>query len=198
MNEPGTATLAARLDRIPVWPYQRRVLWIVGAGFFFAFFDAVSIGFALPLIESEFDLSKATASLAVAVGLLAYVVGGLLDSRLADMRGRRVALQFSVALLTVGSIMAALSPSLGVLLGGRFLAASTLRAIPNSHARAGSGPGSWRCTDRSAVANVSAVRSKATSANGVRRRRQACTERTWRRQRTPNADASALESTSRS
>ncbi len=26
----------ARLDRIPVWPYERKLLWIVGAGYFFA------------------------------------------------------------------------------------------------------------------------------------------------------------------
>ena len=27
----------ARLDRIPVWPYDRKLLWVVGAGHFFAF-----------------------------------------------------------------------------------------------------------------------------------------------------------------
>ena len=29
--------ILARLDRIPVWPYPRSILVIVGAGFFFAF-----------------------------------------------------------------------------------------------------------------------------------------------------------------
>jgi putative MFS transporter len=33
----------ARLDRIPVWPYERKLLWVVGAGYFFAFFDIVTI-----------------------------------------------------------------------------------------------------------------------------------------------------------
>ena len=40
----------ARLDRIPVWPYERKLLWILGAGYFFAFFDIVTIAFALPVI----------------------------------------------------------------------------------------------------------------------------------------------------
>lgn len=121
---PGAAaaSLSARLDRIPVWPYERRVLWVVGAGFFFAFFDAVAIGFALPVIASDFGRSEASAALTVSVGLVGYVAGGLLDSRIADLRGRYVALQLSVALLTAGSIVAALSPTFGVLLAGRFVA----------------------------------------------------------------------------
>ena len=28
----GRASVTARLDRIPVWPYERKLLWIVGAG----------------------------------------------------------------------------------------------------------------------------------------------------------------------
>jgi putative MFS transporter len=114
--------LLARLDRIPVWPHGRRVLWVVGAGFFFAFFDAVCIGFALPVIADEFGLSKATAGLAVSVGLSGYVVGALLDSRIADTRGRRLALQLSVGMVTVGSVAAALSPSFAFLVAARFVA----------------------------------------------------------------------------
>ena len=41
-----SASVTARLDRIPVWPYERKLLWVVGAGYFFAFFDIVTISFA--------------------------------------------------------------------------------------------------------------------------------------------------------
>ena len=40
----------ARLDRLPVWPYPYRALVAVGAGFFFALFDVVTIGDALPYL----------------------------------------------------------------------------------------------------------------------------------------------------
>jgi putative MFS transporter len=113
--------LLARLDRIPVWPYHRSLLWVVGASYFFAFFDAVSIGFALPVIEREFDLSKSTASLAVTLGLAGYVVGALVDSRVADARGRRLALQLSVGTLAVGAIAAAASPTFAFLVVARFV-----------------------------------------------------------------------------
>jgi hypothetical protein len=43
----------ARLDRIPVWPYERKLLWVVGAGYFFAFFDIVTISFAAPVIATQ-------------------------------------------------------------------------------------------------------------------------------------------------
>ena len=59
----GTASVTARLDRIPVWPYERKLLWIVGAGYFFAFFDIVTISFAVPVIASQFHVSKATVTL---------------------------------------------------------------------------------------------------------------------------------------
>ena len=48
----------ARLDRIPVWPWERRLLWVVGAGYFFAFFDIVTISFAVPVIATQFHVSK--------------------------------------------------------------------------------------------------------------------------------------------
>ena len=33
----------ARLDRLPVWPWPRRLLFNLGGSFFFAFFDIVVI-----------------------------------------------------------------------------------------------------------------------------------------------------------
>ena len=59
----------ARLDRIPVWPYEKRLLWVVGAGYFFAFFDIVTISFALPVIATQFHTSKGAVSLSVTSSL---------------------------------------------------------------------------------------------------------------------------------
>ncbi|HEY2259538.1 MAG TPA: hypothetical protein VGH45_07480, partial [Solirubrobacteraceae bacterium] len=53
----------ARLDRLPVWPYERKLLWVVGAGYFFAFFDIVTISFAVPVIASQFHVAKSTVTL---------------------------------------------------------------------------------------------------------------------------------------
>ncbi|EQD27601.1 sugar transport permease, partial [mine drainage metagenome] len=65
----------ARLDRIPVWPYPYSLLWVLGAAYFFAFFDIVNIGAVLPEIASEFHVTATLASSAITAGLIAYIIG---------------------------------------------------------------------------------------------------------------------------
>ena len=113
--------ILARLDRIPVWPYPRSILAIVGAGFFFAFFDIVTIGFALPVITKQFHVSAEEASWAITSGLIGYILGSFLDSRIADHFGRRVSLFISVAFFSVGSLLSATSSDLGWLIFWRFI-----------------------------------------------------------------------------
>ena len=99
----------ARLDRIPVWPYERRLLWVVGAGYFFAFFDIVTISFALPVIATQFHASKGAVSLSVTSSLIGYIIGALGDSVVADKWGRRLSMVVSVTVFSVGTILAAFS-----------------------------------------------------------------------------------------
>ena len=116
------ALLLTRLDRIPVWPYPRSVLVIIGAGFFFAYFDIVTIGFALPVIAKEFGVSAEAASWSITSGLVGYILGSFLDSRIGDRYGRRVSLFLSVAAFSLGSLLSATSPSLDWLVFWRFVA----------------------------------------------------------------------------
>lgn len=115
------AELIARLDRIPIWPYPNSLLWIIGAGFFFAFFDVVTIGFALPVITEEFGVSLQQASWAVTSGLIGYILGSFLDSRIGDRYGRRVSLYLSVGAFSLGSLLSATSTSLNELIFWRFI-----------------------------------------------------------------------------
>src|SRR5581483_787665 len=114
--------LAARLDRLPVWPYGTRLLIVVGFGFFFAFFDVVNIGFALPRVAATFHVSDYAAATAVTSGLVGYIVGAFLDSTISDLWGRKISLTISVVLFTVASIAAAFSFDLPWLVSWRFVA----------------------------------------------------------------------------
>jgi putative MFS transporter len=107
-RRPGIGPLA-RLDRIPTWPYERTLLWIIGAGYFFAFFDIVTISFATPVIAKQFHVSKATVTLSVTSSLIGYIIGAFADSTIADKWGRRLSLGISVAVFSVGTILAAFS-----------------------------------------------------------------------------------------
>ena len=119
----GTAANAIieRLDAIRVWPYPRRVLIALGAAYFFAFYDIVNIGDALPVIAKQFEISSQTAASAISVGLVGYVVGSLSDAVVSDRLGRRLALLVSVGMFTVGALITAFSGSFTLLLVGRFI-----------------------------------------------------------------------------
>jgi MFS transporter, putative metabolite:H+ symporter len=112
----------ARLDRIPVWPYERKLLWIVGAGYFFAFFDIVTISFAAPVIATQFHVSKGTVALSVTSSLVGYIIGALADSTIADKWGRRLSLAISVAVFSLGTVLAAISTNITELIAFRFIA----------------------------------------------------------------------------
>ncbi len=111
--------MLARLDRIPVWPYPTSLLWILGVGYFFAFFDVVNIGFALPTIASQFGVSTNLVSWSITASLIAYIIGAYIDGTIADIWGRRVSLIISVTFFTVGSIGTAFSFSIGWLIAWR-------------------------------------------------------------------------------
>lgn len=121
-SERDSAALIARLDRIPVWPYGNRLLVVIGAGYFFAYFDVVTIGLALPVITDQFGVSSKVAALAVTSSLAGYIVGAFIDSRIADTRGRRLSMMISVCVFTAGTLAAAASPGIVWLIVFRFIA----------------------------------------------------------------------------
>jgi MFS transporter, putative metabolite:H+ symporter len=112
----------ARLDRIPVWPYDRKLLWIVGAGYFFAFFDIVTISFATPVIATQFHASTTTVAYSVTSSLVGYIIGAFADGLIADKWGRRLSLGISVAVFSLGTILAAVSTNVTELIVFRFIA----------------------------------------------------------------------------
>ncbi len=113
--------LLARLDRIPVWPYSYWILIMIGAGFFFAFFDIVSIGLALPVFVKQFHISLDMGIWAITSSLMGYILGSLLDSVLSDFFGRRLALILSILFFSLGSLLSATSPDIYWLIFWRFL-----------------------------------------------------------------------------
>src|ERR1700759_2753841 len=118
----GKDSVTARLDRIPVWPYERKLLWIVGAGYFFAFFDIVTISFATPVIATQFHVSKATVTLSVTSSLIGYIIGAFADSTISDKWGRKLSLGVSGGVFSLGTILAAVSTNVPELIAFRFIA----------------------------------------------------------------------------
>jgi MFS transporter, putative metabolite:H+ symporter len=103
------ADLNARLDRLPSFGLLPLVFVVVGAAYFFTFYDITAIGVTLPVLEQRFGLTGADLALPVTTNLFAYIVGAYALSSVADYIGRRRALAIAVLLLSVGSILTALS-----------------------------------------------------------------------------------------
>jgi len=120
-DERGT-DLLARLNRIPAWALPRSYLVIIGLGYFFTFYDISNIGFAMPAINEQFHLSHSTnLFLALAVGLIGYVVGSFAIGALADHYGRYRMLIFTIILTAIGSFGDALAPGVATLIVFRFI-----------------------------------------------------------------------------
>ena len=120
-DERGT-DLLARLNRIPAWALPRTYLVIIGLGYFFTFYDISNIGFAMPAINEQFHLSHSTSLfLALAVGLVGYVIGSFAIGALADHYGRYRMLIFTIILTAIGSFGDALAPGVVTLIVFRFI-----------------------------------------------------------------------------
>ena len=115
------ASLLARFDRLPRWPYGRGVMALIGAGYFFGFFDILTIGAALPEIAQQFGVSSTSAAMAITTSLVGYVVGAFGLGLFADRFGRRAGLYASLGCFTVGSLLSAVSPNMVFLDAARLL-----------------------------------------------------------------------------
>ncbi|MDG2201527.1 MAG: MFS transporter [Phycisphaerales bacterium] len=119
-HQDGTALLA-RFDRLEKWPWNWSLLVVVGFGFFFSFFDIITIGLSLKVLQEQFRVTESTVNWAVTTSLIGYIFGSFLDSRIADRFGRRIGLYISVGLFTVGSILTATAWEFWMVLLWRFI-----------------------------------------------------------------------------
>lgn len=72
-------------------------------------YNLLIITFALPSITKDMGISASQAGLVVTVQLVASIAGGAIFGRLADTRGRKSALFWSIALFSVGAFVSAFS-----------------------------------------------------------------------------------------
>jgi sugar porter (SP) family MFS transporter len=88
------------------------------AGLLFGFDTGVISG-AILFIKGEFGLTPFTEELLVSAALLGAVCGAALSGRITDLRGRKRTIFGTACLFAVGSILCAVSTSIGVLIAGR-------------------------------------------------------------------------------
>jgi putative MFS transporter len=120
------------MDRLPGWPLPRFDLFVLGLAYFFVFYDITDIGFGLPAIVKQFSLTTNDVKfVAIAIGLVGYIVGSNLIGALADWRGRKLAFLTSLLVSGLGSLGTAFATGIVSLSLWRFLTGMGVGAALN-------------------------------------------------------------------
>lgn len=111
----------ARLDRLPVSAFHRRVFALVAIGMFFDGFDIYIAGTVLgSTLKAGFSTMGQNAAF-VSMTFVGMMLGSFFTGFLGDRFGRRFTYQANLALFGLASLAAAFAPDMTVLIGLRFL-----------------------------------------------------------------------------
>ena len=117
----STVNAGGRLDRLPVGPFHYRVMWLIGIGMFFDGFDIYVAGTVLAsTLKSGFSTIGQNA-IFVSVTFIGMMIGSFLTGFLGDRYGRRFTYQANLLIFGLASLAAAFAPTMGVLIGLRFI-----------------------------------------------------------------------------
>lgn len=112
--------IAARLDRIPISGFHKKVMWLLAG---LTFCDSVDMGVGGPIgmvLQDQGFMTLEQFAFFNSITMVGYLIGGLLAGAISDGIGRRKAVLVCGSLFTVFCFMAAASPDANFLTGCRF------------------------------------------------------------------------------
>ncbi|MDH6146827.1 MULTISPECIES: MFS transporter [Paraburkholderia] len=101
------SAVAARLERLPLSSFHRRLLLIGGLGYMFDGLDSSSLAFLLPVVSKLWQLTSAETGLVASSTYIGYFFGAFLSGVLADVIGRRRIMMSALAIYCVASLASA-------------------------------------------------------------------------------------------
>src|SRR6266571_8985783 len=113
----------ARLDRLPLSSFHRRIFFLIGAGMFFDGYD-LYVGTTVlgSTLQSGFSTLNQNAQF-VSLTFLGMTLGSLITGFLGDRYGRRFTYQVNLLIFGIASLAAAFAPSMDTLNLLRFVMA---------------------------------------------------------------------------
>ena len=121
MTDMRSGDLIAALDEAPLGRVHLRAVVASGMGFFTDAYDLFVIGIASALITKDWTLSSGRLALLNSTMLAAACLGAFVFGRFADLIGRKRVYWMVAAIMVVGALGSALSPSYWVLIAFRFV-----------------------------------------------------------------------------
>jgi len=114
-------TISARIERLPVTSWYRRMMLIVGTAGFFDAFDALTIAFVMPVLIGLWHITPPQIGALIGIGYLGQLIGAIGFSWLAERFGRRAVLQWTIAIIGLLSVACAFAWSYDSLFWFRFV-----------------------------------------------------------------------------
>ena len=116
-----TVNAGARLDRLPLSSFHRRIFFLIGAGMFFDGYD-LYVGTTVlgSTIQSGFSTLSQNAQF-VSLTFLGMTLGSLVTGFLGDRYGRRFTYQVNLLIFGIASFVAAFAPNMDTLNLVRFV-----------------------------------------------------------------------------
>jgi putative MFS transporter len=116
-----TVNAGARLDRLPMSGFHRRILWLIGIGMFFDGFDIYIASTVLGATIATKFATLADGKWFVVMTFVGMTIGSFATGFLGDRFGRRFTYQANLMVFGLASLAAALAPNIGFLIACRFI-----------------------------------------------------------------------------
>jgi putative MFS transporter len=116
------ASIAARMDRLPLCGFHRRFISLVSVGTWFDFFDLFMVGYLGAALQNFHFLTLYQFSEFVAAGFLGMFLGTIVQGMTSDYIGRRSGFILTLLCYSFFSIAGAFAPNPATLILMRFLA----------------------------------------------------------------------------
>lgn len=101
------SVIAARLERLPLSGFHRKLLLIGGLGYMFDGLDSSSLAFLLPVVSKLWHLTSAQTGFVASSTYIGYFFGAFLSGVLADVIGRRRIMMSALAIYCCASLASA-------------------------------------------------------------------------------------------
>ena len=111
----------ARLDRLPMSAFHRRIMWLIGVGMFFDGFDIYIASTVLGATLSTGFSTLGENAAFMSMTFVGMTIGAFGTGFLGDRYGRRFTYQANLMIFGVASLASALAPNMGVLIACRLV-----------------------------------------------------------------------------
>ena len=129
VHDTQRVSAAARLDRLPIFSFHRHMMWLLGFCFFFELGDINTFAFSAPAIRAQWGISIGTIGIITSATFFGMFIGATRGGWLADIVGRKRALNIAVAWFSLFSLMNAFAWEPIGLFGARLLTGIGLSAM---------------------------------------------------------------------